>query len=315
MIIMPYDTTQGQLYKSQVEGYLRAIRRADLELPLPKIATPLGEILKDTGWITPSDEHMDVPNFGQILNIGTEQKPRLVVDGRQYMHMDARTGSFRIIAPSDWQQQCLRVALTMKLVDGDAGFFSRLTDLPAKVFFSWVAGALVQRYSLGAESQMAMYTICAYYYYGMLDPSLQQPGDARVLFSRKIAEVTGVPVDFVQQVIDHELPDHLGPLVNVNDLAHALSTHGRTIRMGELKYADLHALLAGQWFGNNARENIGVALEHLPTFIAIIFTAVADRSYRKSRITERVEQQSRGNDIRNFINLVSKGVMAEYEGN
>ena len=108
------------------------------------------------------------------------------------------------------------------------------------------------------------------------------------------------------------MQDSIGPLNNANDLAKELSTKARTLSMGELKFADLHVLLKASWYGTNASDNVGMALEHLPTWIAILYTAVSDRSYRKSKITERAERMGRANDIRNFIDLVGRSVTEQF---
>ena len=46
----------------------------------------------------------------------------------------------------------------------------------------------------------------------------------------------------------------------------------------------LYNALGNSWFGSNKTELISVALEHPPTWVAMIYTAVNDRGYRKSQI-------------------------------
>lgn len=310
MVILPYQTTLGRLNKP--EEYTRAVQKAEISLALPPMATVNNETLIDTGYVTPREEHDDIPNFAHIINLGDERNPRLVVDGRQYMRYDERTGVTRLIAANDWQLQCVRVALTRKLLDEGSSAFARLTDFPAKVFMDWITGTLVQRYTLRPESEMALRVISALYYQAMLSPELREPGHDRVRFASIIARITSIPIDFVLNMVDPEMQGTIGVLNNANDLAKELSSKARTLSMGELKFADLHTLLKASWFGTNAQENVGIALEHLPTWIAVLYTAVSDRSYRKSKITERAERAGRPNDIRNFIDLVGRNVTEQF---
>ena len=115
MVILPYQTTLGRLFKP--DDYARAIRRAEISLSLPPMQTVSNETLLDTGYVTPREEHEDIPNFAHIINLGNDSSPLLVVDGRQYMRYDERTGITRLIAANDWQLQCVRVALTLKLME------------------------------------------------------------------------------------------------------------------------------------------------------------------------------------------------------
>ncbi len=310
MVILPYQTTLGRLFKP--DDYARAIRRAEISLSLPPMQTVSNETLLDTGYVTPREEHEDIPNFAHIINLGNDSSPLLVVDGRQYMRYDERTGITRLIAANDWQLQCVRVALTLKLMETGTVSFARLTDFPAKVFTDWITGTLVQRYTLRPESEMALRVIATLYYQAMLMPELREPGHDRIRIAPILARVSGIPIEFILNLIDPDIEGTVGSLNNANDLAVELSTKARTLSMGTLKFADLHTLLKSTWYGTNHADNVGMALEHLPTWIAILYTAVSDRSYRKSKITERAERIGRGNDIRNFIDLVGRGVAEQY---
>lgn len=310
MVILPYQTTLGRLFK--VDPYVLAIRKAAISLSLPPMQTVTNETLLDTGYVTPREEHEDIPIFAHIVNLGTDEQPMLVVDGRQYMRYDERSGITRLIAANDWQLQCIRVALTLKLMESGTASFARLTDFPAKVFTDWITGTLVQRYTLRPESEMALRVISVLYYQAMLMPELRQPGHDRVRFAPILARVSGIPIEFILNLIDPDIEGTVGKLENATDLAIELSTKSRTLAMGTLKFADLHTLLKSTWYGTNHSDNVGMALEHLPTWIAILYTAVSDRSYRKSKITERAERVGRGNDIRNFIDLVGRSVAEQY---
>lgn len=308
MVTLPYQTTLGRLFKP--EPYISAIRKAAIELSLPPMQTVLQETLLDTGYITPREEHNDIPNFAHIINIGDERNPQLVVDGRQYMSYDERTGVTRLRAANDWQLQCIRVALTNEMLESGTAPFARLTDFPAKVFMDLISGTLVQRYTLRPLAEMQLRVISCLYYQAMISPELRAVGNDRLRFADIITRVSGVPIDFVVQMLDPEGRSTIGDLANANDLALELSS--RTLGMGTLKFADLHTLVKSSWFGTNAAENVGIALEHLPTWIAILYTAVSDKSYRKSKITERAEKVGRSNDIRNFIDLVGRQVSSQF---
>lgn len=306
MFSLPYQTTVCGIYPKH-QQVLQACRRAEIDLPFPLVETPAGNVLANSAFVTPREEHEAIPNFTQIINIGEPNKPRLVVDSRQYMKYDPRSNAYSLVAQNDWQFQCIRLALNNRLLSGDEGFFNRLTDLPAKVFHRWVSGVLITRYNLSIESQMALYVITAYYYYAMSIPELRQPGADREQFASIISRITSVPPDFVLDTIAD-----VGPLENASDLIKEMSTNSRQQRTGVLKFGDLFALISTSWFGVNSRENVGVALEHLPTFIAMLYMAIADRSYRKTVITQRAESLARGNDLKVFTDLVFKAVSDQF---
>jgi hypothetical protein len=262
--------------------------------------------VKDCYFVTPAPEHEDIPMFTQYIDMGQPNKPRLLIDGRRYFKLDARTGTYRLVANNDWSFECVRMSLNITTLTGDETAFSRLGDVPAKVFNRWVSGPLVTRYQLPIESQMALYVITAYYYYAMGMPELGEANQQlREQFAPVVSRITGVPPDFTIDVISE-----VGELNNVDDLIYAMSTRSRQERTGELKFKDLYLLLSTSFFAR--REDVGVALEHLPTFIAMLYMAVADRSYRKTVIMQRAETVARPHELKTFTDLTFNLVAQQY---
>lgn len=307
MILLPYQTKICSLYTQAVlDKIRREAIKAELSLPFPPVKTPNGVIVKDCYFVTPSPEHEDIPMFTQYIDLGSPNKPRLLIDGRRYFKYEARSGTYRLVANNDWSFECIRMSLNITTLTGDETAFSRLGDVPAKVFNRWVAGPLITRYQLPIESQQATYVIAAYYYYAMLMPELGEANpDTREQFAPVVSRITGVPPDFVISVIAD-----VGELNNVDDLVYALSTRSRQERTGELKFKDLFLLLANSFFSR--REDVGVALEHLPTYIAMLYTAVADRSYRKTVIMQRAETVARPHELKSFTDLTFGLVSQQY---
>jgi len=310
MVTLPYLTTLGRLNKT--EPYIAAIRKAEITLSLPPMQTVLNETISNTGYVTPREEHEDIPNFAHIVNVGDERNPELVVDGRQYMKYDERTGVTRLTAANDWQLQCVRVALTLKLMKEGPDSMARFTDFPAKLFMDWVSGTLVQRYTLPPQSEMALRVISALYYFTLYMPELAKAGHDRLRAGPMIAALSRVPLDLVLLMVDPDVEGSVGDLENADQFAKELSSKGKSLALGKLGFSDLHTLLKASWFGLNSVENVGIALEHLPTWLAIAYTACSDRSYRKSKLTERAERLSTGNDMRNFVDLVGRAAKEKF---
>lgn len=309
MYLLPYQTNICSMYsQSLLDKIRREAIKAELSLPFPQVTTPAGILVKDCYFVTPSPEHEDIPMFTQYIDLGQPNKPRLLIDGRRYFKYESRSGTYRLVANNDWAFECIRMALNISTLTGDETIFSRLGDVPAKVFNRWVSGPLITRYQLSIESQQAAYVVAAYYYYAMIIPELgKADAPLREEFTSVVSRITGVPPDFVGDCIAQ-----VGDLNNANDLAKALSVNTYQLRTGELKFKDIFLLLANSWFGNNARENVGVALEHMPTFIAMLYMGIADRSYRKTVITQRAEIVARPNELKSFTDLTFGVISQQY---
>lgn len=307
MITLPYQTKICHQYtQALLDKIRREANKAELSLPFPAVKTPNGVTIKDCYFVTPAPEHEDIPIFTQYIDLGQPGKPRLLIDGRRYFKLEPRSGTYRLVANNDWSFECVRLALNIATLTGDETAFSRLGDVPAKVFNRWVSGPLITRYQLSPESMQALYVITAYYYYSMLMPEIGEGGsEDRIRFAPVVSRISGVPPDFVIDIISE-----VGDLNNIDDLVFAMSTKSRQERTGELKFKDLYLLLSTSFFSR--REDVGVALEHLPTYIAMLYTAIADRSYRKTAIMQRAEQVARPHDLKSFTDMTFGLVSQQY---
>ncbi len=306
MLLMPYETMICR--NQQVDKIINQLKRAEIDLPLPEVETPGGKTIKNFLFVTPNDEHSDVNSFTQFVNLGTDQEPKLVLDGRPFMRLDRRTGTYRLTAENDYMFHCIRGALTLQLMSGDTSAIRRFGDVPATTFVRWITLALAQRFNLDLGIQLKMSVVCAYYYFGMMDEEVATDAEARLKLANIVARITRVDLKTVMEV-----SDSIKSLKTFDDLAKTLSQDIGSIRMGALKYADVYTLIASSFIGVNYRENVGVALEHLPTFIAMVYMALVDRSYRKSVIAQRAESSARPNELRSFTDLVYRQVALQFK--
>ena len=60
------------------------------------------------------------------------------------------------------------------------------------------------------------------------------------------------------------------------------------------------------WFGSNAKEILAVALEHPPTWYAIVFSSLEERTYKNSMIARVAERFGKGGAWVDFKNAYSE---------
>jgi len=304
MVIDPYKTTVGGWYKP--DPIINALLRVEVTHPLPAAVTPTGNSLRDVFVVTPSEDFQDIPNFTQFVNIGKDS-PKWVMDGRPYMRWNRSTDSYRLVAENDYAFQCMRVAITQLCIE-DPMVVSRLGDIPVKTWIRWVTLALAQRFNLDLEHQARVAVICAYYYYTQLDETQDMALSTRIALASRVSRVTAVPAPKIIEIIQS-----VGALSNGDQFATALRDHSGTLSLAQLKFADLYAVLVNGWIGVNSRENVGVALEHMPTFIAMVYCSLSERSYRKTVITRRAETTGRQNDFHQFTHGLFKHIVGRFE--
>lgn len=308
MFKLPYDTTICAVHS--VERLTLALKRANIEYPFPTVTTPAGNVIEQAVMITPREEHEDVPVLTQFLNLGDENNPKLVIDARAYMRYDHRNDTYRLTAVNDYSFLCNRLALTLVLMNQGSQVLGRLGDIPAKTFVRWISSTLARRYNLPLEQQLSLMILCAYYYYGLVDKQSTIDEEARTRLAPIVARVTGAQsatvLDMAAMIQQ--------PAYNATAFAKQISELSGSLRFGDFKFIDLFSMLASSWIGIGARETVGVALEHIPTFIALVYSALGERSYRKTILTQRAESAGRLSDHKQFVSLVSRLISEQFSG-
>lgn len=306
MLVSPYDTTICRHYK--VDQIKSDLIKSEILNPFAKIQTPVGNTVRDAFVVTPNSVHDHISGFTQPVNIGTSEKSKWIIDGRSYMRWDRRNDTYRLVGENDYSFQCVRLALIQALQEHGQHVFFRLGDVPAKTFVRWITLALGQRFNLDLEHQIRVSVIAAYYYYTQLSEHLRLTPEEVQMRAPMVSRITSVPASDAM-----EIGMELGPLSNAEHLAAAIASHSGTVRLNELKFADLYTIIAGSWIGVNARENVGVALEHIPTWIALVYAALDERSYRKTVLSQRAQTAGRQADLKQFTDAVFRLVSVRFD--
>lgn len=305
MLVHPYHTTITSMYR--LDHLIRGLQRADIESPFAPVETPAGNTVRQAYIVPPNDHYTQVSGFTQCVNIGLANRPKWVIDARPYMRWDRRNDSYRLLAENDFSFQCTRLALTQLAEDEGERPFLRLGDVPIKTFVRWVTLGIAQRFNLALEDQMRLSVIVAYYYHTQLTAEQTLSDTDRNRLANQVSRITAIPTPQVLDIIDT-----VGTLTDGPALATAIAEQSGSVRLSNLKFTDLYLLLAASWVGVNSRENVGVALEHIPTFIAMVYMGLGDRSYRKTLITRRAETAGRQLDHKQFLDQTYRLVESRF---
>lgn len=307
MPIQPYDTLICQAYNPT--KLTNEIRRTLIQYPAKPLNTPTGRVVKNASFIPPLSDYDSIPSFTQPLNIGEGNKPQWIVDGRPYMRWDRSQDTYKLTAEKDFHLLCMRVALTQALEANGLETALRYGPVPAKTFSRWITLAIAQRFNLPLEHQMTLSVITAYYYYSLhyVDGlNIEQ----RNMMANRVGKATMVPTETVLEISDR-LP---AKFQGLEGYVAAINAHTGSIRLSNLKLVDFFMLVAPSWVGLNARENVGVALEHLPTFLALAGAALDERSYRKAALSRRAETAGRAPELKQFTDQLYRTAMEYIEG-
>lgn len=238
--------------------------------------------------VTPKNS--EIPPFEHPLVVtdhhGQGEKPIIVLDLRPHTRQQ-RDGSIVAATRSGMDFDVLRGALQRDWMNLTPSDFLALGDFPITVYTRWVADNVTRRLGLDAASQVDLTVLTGYFFLWLFrDEKDGIDNSEKVKLATRVARSTYIPVEKCLEIIE---PLEVA-LVDAGTFVETAKEVVLSARMNQFSLGLLYSILSGGWFGANAHSVLAVALEHPPTFYALIYTALNDRSYRRSLFARLVEQ-------------------------
>lgn len=292
MFLSPYDTTA--LRKLQLDKLIRTIETARIQ---GAIRFDVAAAPKTLVVLEKSPATLDIPQFNQtiVLADGTS-----VIDLRPYRsevmrHLElSRTIP---IGPAAVLVDQSRLQTIWQLAEHERLRLASLTELPIFVYANWLGEAVAQltqvedHYLKDIIAMAGWFWTCQFYDVVAIDESLAYR------YASKIARTNFGNVDSIATMIQD-----VGQLKDLADFVKAVQDMP-TARTNMLNVPLIITTLSNSWFGSSgAKEQAAAAIEHPPTFIAILANAVQGGMYRKARFVDIAKRLDSRGRFENFIN-------------
>lgn len=249
---------------------------------------------KISGILLVTPEAKDVPIFAHPLEVSLSGRNVVAVDARGWLKSE-RSGGYRVSNSLDSQLALIRAKLNEHWITESKRDLLNAGTLPLTVFVRWISSSITQRLSLTPEQQIILSIVSGLYYQSLFDEEvIVLDEDMKTKRASLISRATSIPTTKILEVLDN-IEDNGGELTfrSVRDLVNMFALATQSIRLENVNVALLYTILSGSWFGANSKEIVTVALEHPPTFLALVYQAVNERGYRKARLAEYTERSNK----------------------
>lgn len=304
-----YDTTVGSgfvmnktelaIKESIIKDYINQIHgNLKTELDIKPI------LLSNSG-----SSESNIPYFSHPLLIEDLHKQKYICgDVRQYIKKDVDTnsalGMFNIKNESEFNLTYNRLALNMIWLTQRPESLRDISYIPNSIFSSWISEGLANRFALDPKDQMTLAIISSFYYQSLFTEFNTFLEEDRQKMATLIIKSTRAPAKMV-----FDVTDKIEKLSNLNEFCFTCKNLLENPRIENLNAGLLITIIGNSWFGMNAKEILAVALEHPPTWIALVYASFTERTYKKallSRISERFTGNKGGTDfMKAFTSLLS----------
>lgn len=153
---------------------------------------------------------------------------------------------------------------------------------PASVYSSLVSQLISGIYALDYTDKIRIQIIAYYFYFSLFTD--EKDKDTEQQWASQIIQLTKTDANTVDAVVSR--------ISRCDDLDSFCATVKEVCdnsRLEDFNKAIFLTMMRNIWFGVNAKENIAVSLEHPPSWIAMVYAAAQERTFKNSGLTKTVE--------------------------
>lgn len=296
IFLSAYDTTFGRRYHT--EATEAAIVKASVSNYLAK--NPDGPVLVQNT----SEWPVDVPAFAHPFFVKKPGHEGLYVDVRPFISYNRQSGESKITSTADYNLLLARAGLEYIWRTESPALIRAMSPFPASVFSSWLHEGIQTRYGLEPEDQYKVTIFSAFFYYSLFE-TVESPDEQDFLrVCKAIATATRIDVETVMNVLQGQ---HY--VQNVVDYCDRLEEITGSVRLKGFSTILLYPILTRTWFGANGAEIIACAIEHIPSFLSVVLSAISERAYKRSslsKLCERVPAKNSADDFQRQLTAMLK---------
>lgn len=256
----------------------------------------------------------EVPAFAHPLQVekavAGQGEPPVVVDVRAFGKFDSHVGGFVVRNRTEYDFQILRARLTNCWVKDAPSLLLNVGALGMKLFAAWIAENVAKKFALDAREKLVLQIYSAFFYWSLFQDDHQMNASQKHRAMATILKSTGLAAKEVTEVVEH----FEKPIYGVEEFCTTAQEVVRSIRLKEFNVGVLFAIMKGTWYSsNNGQEMVAVALEHPPTWIAMICMASQDRSFKNTavnRLLENLDRRDKGVTFTRAVNVALDAAQA-----
>ena len=251
----------------------------------------------------------EIPSFFHpiLVDLGAHSGGEvLVIDSRPYYRAASYNQSAMITDAAGHSVLLMRAKLTKVFIGDFRRSMQAFSTVPVSVYSAMIADAISYRLMTSPSEYMTIRIIAAMFYTSLFSEDVDTTSQSFIdQISLQLNRSLSIPARDIRDVAE-KIPFKLTDITSFCDAVKELVPNSR---IKNLNFVTLATMLGGMWFGPQARELVNVSLEHPPTFIALVYKAYNDRSFRKSRLGSLLDNsyyKKQGQDFTGAINNMTR---------
>lgn len=261
-----------------------------------------------------TDAESNIPLFTHPFLVSFKQETYLCTDLRLHVRKDVNADNVEnsVKNLSEFNFCKSRGILNLIWVNDGINQIKNGLSFSSSVFTAWISDSIARAYALDYNDQTILAIITNFYYQTLFMSDYELNEDTKQLMASHTIKITKAPSNLVFQVFD-KLPK----IKDINDYCDAVKDITGNIRLKDFNLAMLLTIIKNSWHGQNAKEIISVSLEHPPTWCAVVYAALNERTFSSSaiyRYADKLGKRGASEEfLKSYVSMVKDVIIAKED--
>lgn len=239
------------------------------------------------------DNDVNIPLFTHPITIkNIHGSNYLVSDLRLYIknNPDIKNIETSIKNLTEYNFAKSRAILSLSWLNDNTSVIKNNFSFAGIVYAAWLSEVISKYYALDFKDQSILFIIISFFYQslfvdGEIDEEMKQK------FATHTIKASRTTADFVFNIFDRiQTKSEDSNVFSLIDMCSNIVNILENVRLKNFNIAILLNIISNSWYGTNAKEILAIALEHPPTWCAIVYSAITEKTYKSSMIYRVAER-------------------------
>ena len=224
---------------------------------------------------------------------------KLIIDVRSFGSWDSAQTRFNVRNEIEYKLAVHRAELNQIWITENSTILRDISQLPIVLFSSWVSEAIAKRFALDPREQLNLTILAAIFYNSQFTNEEKMDDHEKLRAINSIAKALRASSQDVMSIFDN-----VSYVPNVATFCQLAQTISGSVRLSDLNVGLLYSIVGSTWFGTNSKEMVAVAMEHPPTWLAILMAAYSERTFKNSAITKLTERTGNKDSGKGYLHAI-----------
>lgn len=178
------------------------------------------------------------------------------------------------------------------------------TVLATKVYVEILGNLISSRFGADVRDSFIIKTLLGCFYLQLFRASDKLDDEDKTIILSNLRSYLGFPASEMADIVEA-----CSPMNRIEDVIAEIIKQTESVRLSKLTTNVFMTALGAVWFGHMAKEVMAIALEHPPTWIAMVEQGYSNRSHKRSLLGKATNQdyrRFRGDDMKSYLTQQKK---------